>query len=163
LLCLLPARLQAADAADTDKSKTPAADSVPAPYDPEEFPLWARDLRRAEVVAFGSLPFALFFSKTAVDTVRYAQHDWDRAYAPWPLKAAGAVAMTEDEYKRSFAIACAGAISVALVDYIIVRIKRHSERRTVAERPKSTYTIERRPAAESPAEDSGTAEAPEGP
>lgn len=121
------------------ESKTPAAE----PYSAEEFPQWARDLRRAEVVAFGALPFALFFSKTAVDTFRYSRHDWDRRYAPWPLKTAGAVSMTEDEFKATFAAACIGALTVALADFIVVRIKRQGERRAIAERPKAAYTIER--------------------
>ena len=32
------------------------------PYKPEEFPSWARSLRRGEIIAFGLLPFAFLFT-----------------------------------------------------------------------------------------------------
>lgn len=126
-----------------EEAKKESAAVAAEPYSADEFPQWARDLRRAEVVAFGSLPFALFFSKTAIDSYRYSQNDWDRRYAPWPLKSAGAVPMTENEYKTTFATACAVALAVALADYIVVKVKRHGERKVIAEKPKAGYTIER--------------------
>ena len=141
--CLLAAAaVSPLPAADSGSKKTESK-SAAQPYSPDEFPLWARDLRRAEVIAFGSLPFTLFFAKAAVDTYRYSQHDWDRRYAPWPLKTAGAVSMTENEFKATFAAACVGALSVALADFIVVKLKRHGERKAAAERPKASYTIER--------------------
>ena len=38
-------------------------DETPVPYDPEEFPQWARDLRRGEIVATGSFPLTLLASR----------------------------------------------------------------------------------------------------
>ena len=34
-----------------------ASSTEPVPYDKNEFPQWSKDLRRAEIVSFGSLPF----------------------------------------------------------------------------------------------------------
>jgi hypothetical protein len=121
------------------------AQSVPAaePYVKEEFPSWALDLRRAEAVAFGSLPFTVFFAQFAIDSRRYYENDWDRRYAPWPIKAAGAVNMTEGEYLTAFAAGCVGAVTVALVDYLIVVLKRRSVRRAADEKPAPVYRIER--------------------
>ncbi|MDR1305999.1 MAG: hypothetical protein LBK74_00305 [Treponema sp.] len=87
-------------------------------------PQWVKDLRRAEIVAFGSFPFTLFFTKTFIDLYRTATHDWDRRYAPWPFKAAGAVSMDGDQIKMMFAIAVSASLTISITDYIIVRYKR---------------------------------------
>lgn len=134
------------DAAPTSAAAAPAAKTVPAePYAAAEFPRWALDLRRAEAVAFGSLPFTVFFSAFAVDSWRFAAHDWDRRYAPWPLKTAGAVPLSEDEALRTFALGCAGAAAVAVADYLLVAVKRRAERKSVAGKPRAAFTVERTP------------------
>jgi hypothetical protein len=90
----------------------------------ELYPLWARDLRRGEVVAFGSFPFTVFFTLFAVDAYRYAEKGWDQRYAPWPLKPAGAIEMEENLRIASFAAGVGGAVIVAVVDYFLVKTKR---------------------------------------
>lgn len=131
----------AAAAADPSSSK-----AAPEPYAAAEFPQWTLDLRRGEAVSFGVLPFTLFLSTFAMDTFRYYQNDWNRAYAPWPLKPSGAVSMTESEFQTTFAAACAGAVVVAAIDFAIVAIKRHSKRKAVESKPKPTFSVERAPA-----------------
>lgn len=123
-----------------------AASTKPEPYTAAEFPQWALDLRRGEAVAFGALPFSLFFSQFAVDTYRCSQHGWDRNYAPWPLKTAGAVSMSESEYLTTFAAACVGAVVVAVVDFAIVAINRSKKQKSVEQRLKAEFTVERTPA-----------------
>jgi hypothetical protein len=101
-----------------------AQTTVFTPYDAAEFPLWARDLRRADIVAFGTVPFTVFFSMFAVDSWRFAQHGWDFQYAPWPLKPAGAIEMDEDQRIGAFSAGLAAAAVLALVDYVILWHKR---------------------------------------
>jgi hypothetical protein len=93
-------------------------------------PLWLHDLRRAEIVAFGSLPLTIFFSSFFVDLSRSAAHDWDSRYAPWPFKGAGAVDMDDKEMAMMFTAAVSGSLAIALVDHIIVRVKRARSRKT---------------------------------
>ncbi|MFA6504519.1 MAG: hypothetical protein WCT14_00390 [Treponemataceae bacterium] len=131
--------------AEPTASQAAADAKKPVPYTAMEFPQWTLDLRRAEAIAFGSLPFSLFFSQFALDTYRCSQHNWDRNYAPWPLKSAGSVAMSQDEYVQLFAAACVGAVVIALVDFAIVAIKRTSRQKAVDERVKADYTVERSP------------------
>jgi len=87
-------------------------------------PQWVRDLRRAEIVLFGTLPFTIFFTRTFMDLYRTASHDWDRRYAPWPFTAAGAVSMTNDEIKIMFAIAVSASLVISIADYLLVSRKR---------------------------------------
>jgi hypothetical protein len=85
---------------------------------------WLKDLRRAEIVAFGSLPLTIFWTSFVMDMYRYSTHNWNQAYAPWPLKGAGAVGMDYNEIRTMFTIAIGSSLVIALVDHIIVRIKR---------------------------------------
>jgi hypothetical protein len=119
-------------------------------FDTSEFPLWAKDLRRAEIVTFGSFPFTMFFTTFAVDTWRCYSHGWDPLYAPWPAKPPGAINMTQDELTMSIAIAAAVSVAIAVTDFSIVQIKRYREKQRVKNLPSgSPITITKRPAAES--------------
>ncbi|GHU54586.1 hypothetical protein FACS189442_1030 [Spirochaetia bacterium] len=96
-----------------------------APAEKEEFPLWAKDLRRAEIIAFGTFPFTMFLSTFITDGVRYIEHESDPRYAPWPFKTAGAINMSKEEHERTMLIAASASVALALTDFIIVKIKRY--------------------------------------
>jgi hypothetical protein len=116
-----------------------------AQFDTSEFPQWAKDLRRGEIVAFGSFPFAFFFATLSMDFYRSATHGWDRRYAPWPLKPAGSIDMTQDEHLLTIGLAAGGAILIALADYAIVRYKRNKAEKLSRELPAGTPIIIRTP------------------
>ena len=90
-------------------------------------PQWVKDLRRGEIVFFGSLPFTVFFTRTFIGLYRTASHNWDRRYAPWPFASAGAVSMTVNELKLMFTIAASASLVISVVDYLIVRHKQKAE------------------------------------
>jgi hypothetical protein len=118
-------------------------------FDTSEFPLWAKDLRRAEIVAFGSFPFTVFFATFAMDTWRCYSHDWDPLYAPWPAKPPGAINMTQDELQTTIMIAAIVSAAIAVTDFSIVQIKRYQERKRMKNLPAaSPITITQKPAAE---------------
>jgi hypothetical protein len=104
-------------------------------FDTSEFPLWAKDLRRTEIVTFGSFPFTMFFATFAMDTWRCYSHDWDPLYAPWPAKPPGAINMTQDELTMTIAVAAAMSVVIAITDFSIVQIKRHRERQQIKKLP----------------------------
>jgi hypothetical protein len=114
-------------------------------FDMSGFPLWAKDLRRGEIVAFGSFPFMYFFANFGYDTYRWSNHGNDMRYAPWPFNSAGTVGKTKDEKIITLGIAAGGSILVALIDYGIMRYKRNlleKERRNL---PEGSPVIIRRP------------------
>ena len=88
------------------------------------FPQWVKDLRRGEIVFFGTLPFTVFFTRTIMGVIRMSQHDWDQRYAPWPFQSAGAVAMSNNELIWMFSIAGSASLVFSVVDHLIVRHKR---------------------------------------
>jgi hypothetical protein len=132
-------------------------------FDMTGFPQWSKDLRRAEIIAFGSFPFSVFFVTTAMDLYRSYTHDWDPLYRPWPFKPAGAVAMTTDEHLTVLGAAAAASAFIALADHVLLRIKRRGAERAGAALPPGSPIIIRRPWPESepsPGEEAGAAEGP---
>jgi len=116
-------------------------------FDMTGFPQWARDMRRFDIIAFGSFPFAIFTVTFITDLFRWNEANGmdfnDMRYAPWPLKSAGAVEMTADEYTRTIWLAAGLSIVLAITDLIIVKVRQNNARRRIESRPASTVNIYR--------------------
>ena len=128
-------------------AQTSSSDSsmISYQFDMSSFPQWTRDLRRGEIVAFGSFPFMYFFSNFAIDIYRCANNGWDRRYAPWPFDSAGSIGKDQDERILTLGVAAGSAVVVALIDYGIERYKRSKREREIMELPEGTPIIIRRP------------------
>ena len=128
-------------------------------FDMTGFPQWTKDLRRGEIIAFGSFPFMYFFTNFGVDLYRTAVHGWDNSYAPWPFTGAGAVDKTQDERFLTIGVAAGGAVLFALIDYGIERYKRSVKEKEIKNLPEGTPIIVRKPLyaeeAETPDEETG--------
>jgi hypothetical protein len=115
-------------------------------FDLSSAPQWARDIRRGEIVAFGSFPFAFFFTSFAMDTIRFANNGWnDYRYAPWPFKAPGAFNMPRNEQLLTIGLAAGASIIIAVVDHLIVRSQRNKRAQEIQNLPPATPIIIRRP------------------
>lgn len=103
---------------------------TPEPYGIEEFTTWQKDLRRFEIISFGSLPFVTFLSFWAYDIIRSAQHKGDPGYAPWPVKnPETAVPLSENEQKNIFFASIGISVGIALIDFSVRAIKRDIARK----------------------------------
>jgi hypothetical protein len=89
-----------------------------------EFPQWAKDLRRGEIIAFGAFPIMVFFSRMFVDIYRSASHGWDNNYAPWPFTGPNSVGLTDNDVKLMFSVAALSSVAVAVADHFIIKHKR---------------------------------------
>jgi len=118
----------------------------------DHWPGWLRDMRRWEIVAFGSFPFSMFFATIGMDMFRWHNYNGmdfsDRSHAPWPLKSAGAVAMTDYEQRRTILMAIGLSASVAIIDHLILQGRRRRDRRRAEAIPVGTVTITRTPLTE---------------
>jgi hypothetical protein len=114
-------------------------------FDMTGFPQWSKDLRRGEIIAFGSFPFVYFFTNFFFDAYRTASHGWDRRYAPWPMKPAGAIGKTQGEEFLTLGAAAGGAVIIAVVDHLIVRYRRGKLEEETRNLPAGTPIITRRP------------------
>jgi hypothetical protein len=114
-------------------------------FDASEFPQWGKDLRRLEIIAFGTFPFTMFTATTVIDLWRASNHNWDGRYMPWPAKTAGAIDMTTREHEIVMMAAGITSIALAMTDMVIVQIKRHRVRQRALQFPGGTPIIIKRP------------------
>ena len=114
-------------------------------FDMSEFPQWSRDLRRGEIVALGSFPFAYFFTTFFYDTYRYVDNGNNSLYAPWPVKPAGAIEYTQSEHFKTLGVAAGVSVAIAVVDYFIVRNKRKKQAQEQSSSAVEAPVIIRRP------------------
>jgi hypothetical protein len=125
--------------------------STPSTTDTDTFiiPQWLKDIRRWEIVVFGTFPFSMFTVTTITDLVRWNNANGmsfdDLRYAPWPLKAAGFIPMTNEEQIRTITYAVGVSAAVAFIDLIIVQVKRHQARKRAEALPTGTAIITRTP------------------
>lgn len=107
-------------------------DRTPDPYGINEFNTWQKDLRRFEIISFGALPFVSLLSFWAYDMIRYATHNRDPAYKPWPVKnPAIAQPLTETEQLGVFFTSVGISIGVALIDFSYRAIKRSIQKKKI--------------------------------
>jgi len=148
-LFLSPVLWAGAQSSTGTNTNTSASTSSSNAFDTTGFPQWAKDFRRWDIIAFGVFPFALFFTTVVTDLNRWNDANGmdmsDRRYAPWPLKSAGAVEMTTDEYKKVLFQAAGVSAVIACTDLIIVLIKRNREKKRIESKPKSNAVIEIKP------------------
>jgi hypothetical protein len=139
----------------TAQSTTESSTSFITP----DMPQWAKDLRRWEIVAFGSIPFTIFFATFGMDMYRWNKANGmeftseGRRYAPWPMKSAGGIAMTGKEQETVFLMAAGLSITIAFVDFAIVQIKRYNARKRAEALPVGTTIITRTPLSKDPSEE----------
>jgi len=132
----------------------PAQTGGAAGTDTSHWPRWLRDLRRWEIVAFGSFPFTMFFTTIGVDLYRWqAANGMDfsaegRRYAPWPLTSSGAVPMEDSEQRATILIAVGLSAGIAVADHLIVQSRRRRDIRRAEAIPVGTVIINRMPLVE---------------
>jgi hypothetical protein len=96
---------------------------LPEDYAEEEFSQAARNLRRAEIILVGSFPLTAFLSLEVYDFYRFAHHDWDVAYAPWPVRPPTAAEYSNAESVGVLVAAISLSAVLAIADYAIGRIR----------------------------------------
>ena len=125
LLWLLVLALTAASGFAQDaQTDTP----IPEKYREEEFSPAARNLRRAEIILFGSIPLTVFLSLEVYDSYRFLRRrvtdgQWDLAYAPWPLRSATAAEYEKGESIGVLVAAVSLSALLAVADYAIGRAR----------------------------------------
>jgi hypothetical protein len=121
-------------------------------FDTTGLPQWVKDTRRFDIIAFGTYPFSMFLTSFFFFFYRWNKANGmefsseGRRYAPWPFKSPGAIDLTSQEFKKNILIAAGLSVTFALVDLLIIKLRRDKELRRIESIPPSggTYVIERR-------------------
>lgn len=99
-------------------------DNSPIPYQKDEFSPFLQDLRRAEIVAVGILPFAYLVSSLSFDLGRYiylsiSEPETAADYAPLFFAPPQKPPNTNDENTAILAMSIGISLALAIVDRII--------------------------------------------
>jgi len=95
----------------------------PVPYDPEEFPTWAHDLRRAEIIMIGSMPVSIILSGLIYSLYRWAEHDFSPEYSPGIFGGQAARELDETEKMGVLTITVSISGLIALADFILGKVE----------------------------------------
>lgn len=104
------------------------------PYTKDEFPGWLQDMRRAEIVSLGSLPFVTLGVTLGYSLYRYFSHDMNPDYFPNPFaKSSSAAHLSTDEQLGILFTSLGVAAVVGITDFTISSIQRHKRNKAYQE------------------------------
>lgn len=107
-------------------SKISAQNTNPEPYGKDEFPSWAKDLRRTEIITFGSLPFATLGVTLGYGILKYANGSSTSIANPFNKSSSQ---YSLDEQKKILGISCAVSLALGLTDLGVNHITRFIKRK----------------------------------
>ena len=112
-------------------STAPATATLqPAPYQPDEFPQWTKDLRRGEIITVGVFPFAYLVTNAAYDLGRFlfmtaAGNSDANNYAPWFFAPPTKPQLSQGEIVGILVGSIAVSALVAVLDYAIGKSRKN--------------------------------------
>ncbi len=118
---------------EVDTSQVVNNDDGAKPYSPDEFPQWSKDLRRSEIVTFGSFPFVTLGVSTGFGAYKYFSGKVDTF--PNPFSTNGA--FEKKEILQIVGISAGISVGIGITDFII-----SYSRRKKAERQKAMQKLE---------------------
>jgi hypothetical protein len=123
---LLPPPLPLAAQVPDDGTAEEADGTDPIPYDPAEFPVWSRDLRRGEIMALGAFPVAMIVSGIGYQLGRFGYQSIRAGeiageYAPGFFAPSDGARYNSDERVGLIISGAVISVGVALADYLLGR------------------------------------------
>jgi hypothetical protein len=104
----------------------------PVEYGEDEFSPFLRSLRRGEIIMLGSFPLTLFMTLEAFDIYRFIDNRDEPdsyRYAFWPYRSPDPAPYRSGEITGIVVTALSASLVIAVVDYIVGRVKhKRSER-----------------------------------
>ena len=100
-------------------------DKEPEPYEKYEFPTWALNLRRTEIVTLGSVPFTTLAVSLTYSTIQYATGRTTSFPSPFNKNAS----YTQDDIKIIVGFSLGISLVVGVVDLIISLVKQKNQKK----------------------------------
>ncbi len=111
-----------------------ANSTAPDPYGVNEFPDWAKYIRRYEIITLGSLPFTTMTVTTIYTLYRYIDNDFDKNYIPNPLALTSSAAnLDKDEQKLILLTAIGTSVAAGTIDLILHIVKKEKAKKKNAQ------------------------------
>ena len=99
------------------------------PYQYDEFPEWAHQLRRSEIITVGSYPFTVMAVGFGYSFYRYFANNMDNAYTPNPFVNANNKNYSTEEQKKMIKYAAGMSLGIGLTDFIINQVIMSKEKK----------------------------------
>lgn len=137
IICLsLFANLTPVFAADT-KSTTPE------PYEEDEFPSWLKDLRRAEIITLGAMPFITLNTSLCYSFGNYAFHNFDSDYFLNPFAQGSDTSSYTSGEQAGILITSLGiCLGIGITDFIVHSVKHSNQKKKMRTQKKGNINIE---------------------
>ncbi|OJF76202.1 MAG: hypothetical protein BKP49_08655 [Treponema sp. CETP13] len=130
IIFCLPTQFFFAETTSSDKEDTDEITINFEPYTKDNIPDWAHDLRRAEIITFGSLPFTTLSCTFIYSLYRYYDSGFDSTYFPNPFPSSSDDAdLSTDEQIAILKYSCGFSLFVGITDFIICTIKEQKEQK----------------------------------
>lgn len=96
------------------------AENEPKPYTEDEFPQYAKDIRRFEIITFGSLPFVVFDSVLVYSGIKWSSNNFEGSFPnPFSVKSG----LSKEEMTGVLLTSLGISLCIALTDFIINKVK----------------------------------------
>lgn len=110
-------------------SSFPVFSETPEPYQKDEFPGILHDIRRAEIITLGSMPFITFSATLGYSFGKYASHNFDSSYFVNPFSSTDENSFSTDEQIGILLTSLGISAGIGLTDFIVHTIKRNNRQR----------------------------------
>lgn len=120
-----------------------ADDTTPEPYEKDEFPSWVSDLRRAEIITLGAMPFITLNVSLCYSFGNYAIHDFDSAYFVNPFaQTSDANSFSTDEQIGILLTSLGICLGIGITDFIVHSVKRSKRKKQLRTQKRGNINIE---------------------
>lgn len=115
---------------------------TPKPYEKEEFPGFLHDIRRAEIITLGAMPFVTFNIALGYSFTNYALHNFNSSYFvnPFANSSDDNAYSTDEQIAIIISSLCISA-GIGLTDFIVHAAKRNKQQRLLKNRNKGAIEI----------------------
>lgn len=114
---------------------------TPEPYKPEEFPGILHDLRRAEIITLGAMPFITFNVSLGYSFGNYAAHNFDYSYFKNPFAQDSESSYTQDEQIGILLTSIGISAGIGITDFIVHSVKRNKQYRKLKKTKNKNITV----------------------
>ena len=125
-----------------------STDTTPEPYAEDEFPSWLSDLRRAEIITLGAMPFVVLDVELAYSLGTFAAHGFDTNYFKNPFASSSENAYTSEEQRNLLLISLGICLGIGITDFIVNRVKNSRRAKQAAAQQNKNIQID--PISENP-------------
>jgi len=122
-------------------ASSPVFSETAEPYDKDEFPGILHDIRRAEIITLGSMPFITFSASLGYSFGKYASHNFDSSYFVNPFASTDGNSFSTDEQIGILLTSLGISAGIGLTDFIVHTVKRNNRLRRLKKQKNTEIQI----------------------